>query len=95
MITMKVIAQECGISSATVSKIINGNDEHISEATRALVLQTIKKYNYVPNAVAKGLKVKRTNTIGFILPDISNPFFPEIARGVEDAAESCGFAVTF
>ena len=95
MITMKEIAQECGISSATVSKIINGNDEHISEATRALVLQTIKKYNYVPNAVAKGLKVKRTNTIGFILPDISNPFFPEIARGVEDAAESCGFAVTF
>ena len=43
MITMKEIAQECGISSATVSKIINGNDEHISEATRALVLQTIKK----------------------------------------------------
>lgn len=95
MITMKEIAERAGVSSATVSKIINGNDKHISASTRNRVMQIIKENNYIPNAVAKGLKVKKTNMIGFILPDISNPFFPEIARGIEDMAEAYGFAVTF
>lgn len=95
MITMKEIAEQAGVSSATVSKILNGNDRYISAATRARVRQIVKDTNYVPNAVAKGLKVRRTNTIGFILPDIRNPFFPEIARGIEDAAEAFGFALTF
>ncbi len=80
MVTMKDIAEYAGVSTATVSKIINGQDRHISSATRERVLALIDEYNYKPNALAKGLKVKKTNTIGFILPDISNPFFPEIAR---------------
>ena len=95
MITMKEIAKQAGVSSATVSKILNGNDKYISELTRKRVMRIVKENNYIPNAVAKGLKVKRTSTIGFILPDISNPFFPEIARGIEDTAENYGFAVTF
>jgi len=95
VITMKEIAEQAGVSSATVSKILNDNDRYISSATRDRVMKIIKENNYIPNAVAKGLKVRRTNTIGFILPDISNPFFPEIARGIEDTAENYGFAVTF
>lgn len=95
IITMKEIAEQAGVSSATVSKILNGNDRYISGATRDRVMQIMKESNYIPNTVAKGLKMKRTNTIGFILPDISNPFFPEIARGIEDTAENYGFAVTF
>jgi len=90
---MKDIAEKAGVSLSTVSKILNGNDRYISEATRTKVLQIVKETNYVPNAVARGLKVQRTNTIGFILPDISNPFFPEIARGIEAAAEVHGFAL--
>jgi LacI family transcriptional regulator len=95
VITMKEIAEQAGVSSATVSKIINGYDRFISAATRDRVMHIIKENNYIPNAMAKGLKVKRTNTIGFILPDIRNPFFPEIARGIEDTAENYGFSVTF
>ena len=94
-VTMKQIAQMAGVSTATVSKIINRRDGAISEETRRRVLDLIKAYDYKPNALAKGLKVKKTNTIGFILPDISNPFFPEIARGIEDVAKARDFAVVF
>lgn len=95
MITMKDIALLAGVSTATVSKIINGNDKYISEDTRERVNKVIRETNYVPNAVAKGLKIKQSRTLGFILPDISNPYFPEIARGIEDAAGSLGFSVMF
>ena len=94
-VTMKQIAELAQVSTATVSKIINQRDGHISSETRKRVLDLVEAYGYRPNALAKGLKVKKTNTIGFILPDISNPFFPEIARGIEDAAKSEGFAVVF
>lgn len=94
-ITMKQIADLAQVSTATISKIINGRDEHISEATRERVLSLIEKFDYQPNTVAKGLKIKKTNTIGFVLPDITNPFFPEIARGIEDAANKMSFAVVF
>lgn len=95
MITMKDIALLAGVSTATVSKIINGNDRYISAETRENVNKIIRETNYVPNAVAKGLKIKKSCTLGFILPDISNPYFPEIARGIEDAAGSFGFSVMF
>ena len=95
MVTMKDIAEYAGVSKATVSKIINGRDDYISDATREKVLRLIEEYHYRPNALAKGLKIKKTNTIGFILPDIANPFFPEIARGIEDIAKNMGFAVVF
>lgn len=92
-VTMKELAQVAGVSTATVSKIINGTDQHISAATRKRILALIDEMGYVPNAVAKGLKVKRTNMLGFILPDIANPFFPEIARGIEDTAQKHGFGM--
>ena len=92
---MKQIALLAGVSTATVSKILNHRDDHISAETRQRVLDLIQTYDYKPNALAKGLKVKKTNTIGFILPDISNPFFPEIARGIGDVAKSMDFAVVF
>ncbi|MEG0750749.1 MAG: LacI family DNA-binding transcriptional regulator [Oscillospiraceae bacterium] len=90
---MKDIAELAGISTATVSKIINGADQHISETTRRKVLEIVNESGYVPNAVAKGLKIKQTKMIGFVLPDISNPFFPEVARGIENAAKERGFGV--
>ncbi|RRD93907.1 LacI family transcriptional regulator [Clostridiales bacterium COT073_COT-073] len=92
-VTMKEIAEITGVSKATVSKIINGRDRYISEETRKKVLGCITQMGYVPNAMARGLKVKKTRMIGFILPDISNPFFPEIAKGIEDKAKKEGFGV--
>lgn len=94
-ITMKQIADLAQVSTATVSKIINGRDEHISQSTREKVLSIIEEHRFSPNTVAKGLRVKKTSTIGFVLPDITNPFFPEIARGIEDVANKMGFAVVF
>lgn len=93
--TMKKLASLANVSVATVSKVINGRDEHISEETRQKIRQLVQSSGYRPNAIAKGLKVRQTNTIAFILPDISNPFFPEIARGIEDEASRHGFTVLF
>lgn len=91
--TIKRIAELANVSSATVSKIINGKDKHISEATRQKVLAIIEREGYIPNGIAKSLKMKRTKTIGIIMPDVMNLFFSEVARGAEDAAEREGYSV--
>lgn len=92
-VTLKDVAKQAGVSAVTVSKVVNGNDQHISQETRAKIQKIVKQMGYVPNAVAKGLKVKRTNMLGFLLPDISNSFFPDVARGIEDTAKRYGFGV--
>ncbi len=92
-VTMKDIAEKAGVSSATVSKILNGVDQHISERTRQRVLKIVEDMGYVPNNAARSLKTKSSRLIGFILPDIANPFFPEIVRGVEDTARSYNYAL--
>lgn len=94
-ITMKDIAREAGVSITTVSKIINNKDMNISEQTRQRVLEIAKRENYTPNAMAKSLRAKTSNFIGVILPDITNPFFSTIVRGVEDTAKRYGFGVVF
>ena len=92
-VTMKDIAKAAGVSKTTVSKVLNGSDEHISADTKRRIRVLVKKMNYVPNSMARGLKIKQTRMLGFILPDITNPFFPEIARGIEDTAKEHGFGV--
>lgn len=94
-ITMKDIAKEAGVSIATVSMICNHKDKNISEATRNRVLELIATLGYVPNVMARSLVTKKTKTIGLIIPDITNPFFPEIARGAEDMASKCGYSVIY
>lgn len=93
MTTIKKIAELANVSTATVSKIINGKDQYISEATRQKVLEIVEREGYIPNGVAKSLKMRRTKTIGIILPDVMNLFFSELARGAEDAAEKEGYSV--
>lgn len=93
--TIKDIARKAGVSITTVSKVINGRDDNISDATRQRVKKVVKDNNYIANSVARGLKTKKTNIIGFILPDIVNPYYPEIARGIEDAARDRNFGVIF
>ena len=93
MTTIKEIAELANVSTATVSKVINGKDQYISEATRQKVLEIVEREGYIPNGVAKSLKMKKTKTIGIIVPDVMNLFFSELARGVEDAAEKEGYSV--
>src|SRR3954471_9191441 len=70
---------------ATVSRVVNGNP-NVKPVTRKKVLEVIDRLGYRPNAVARGLASKKTTTVGVIIPDISNIFFAELARGIEDIA---------
>lgn len=85
--TIKDIAQKLGISVATVSRVLN-NSGYASNEVREQVLECAKELNYTPNIAAKSLKVNKTNTIGVIIPDISNSYFMSAAKGIEDALES-------
>jgi LacI family transcriptional regulator len=84
---MKDIAQMAGVSKATVSMVINKKDSSISEETRKRVLEIAKEMKYIPNSIARSLSTNKSGTIGVILPDITNPFFSEMARAIEDEAE--------
>lgn len=94
-VTIKDIARIAEVSTTTVSKIINNKDGNISNATRERVLKIMDDYNYTPNKIAQSLVTKKTNTIGLIIPDIRNPFFPELARGAEDKANEEGYNLIF
>lgn len=94
-VTIKEIAREAEVSTATVSMILNNKDNNISEATRNRVLEIVRKRNYIPNTMARSLVTKQTRTIGLIMPDIVNPFFPEIARGAEDRASMSRYSIIY
>jgi LacI family transcriptional regulator len=84
-ITIYDVAREASVSMATVSRVVNGNP-NVKPATRKKVMEVIDRLGYRPNAVARGLASKKTTTVGVIIPDISSPFFAELARGIEDIA---------
>jgi LacI family transcriptional regulator len=92
--TLNDVARLAGVSSMTVSRVIN-NSGHIGPETRAKVNQAIVELGYMPNVLARQLRSKRTKTIALVLTDITNPFFTTIARGVEDTARAQGYAVMF
>ncbi len=92
MPTIRDVARRAGVGVATVSRVLN-NSGYVSSGTRARVLQAVEELGYVPNRLARGLRSKRTQTLGLVLTDITNPFWTTVARGVEDAASAKGFSV--
>ncbi|MEK9199146.1 catabolite control protein A [Ureibacillus sp. 179-F W5.1 NHS] len=84
-VTIYDVAREANVSMATVSRVVNGN-QNVKPATRKKVLEVIERLEYRPNAVARGLASKKTTTVGVIIPDISNNIYAEAARGIEDIA---------
>ena len=88
------IAREAGVSKSTVSRVLNGQNG-VSEQARYQVLQAARRLGYTPNGLARGLSGRHTAMVGFVLSDISNPFFPELARGIEDVAREMGYTVLF
>ncbi len=84
--SIKDIAQDLGLSKTTVSFVLNnkGDKMNISKKTQQRVLAYVQEVNYQPNQIAKSLKKGKTNTIGYLVPDISNPFFAKIGRLIED-----------
>ncbi len=92
MSTIKDVSKIAGVSVATVSRVLNDSSK-VNPRTKEKVLRAIDELNYKPNAVAKTLFKKQSNSIGLIIPNISNPFFPELARAVEDTARQFGYRV--
>ena len=91
-VTMADVAREAEVSVMTVSRVVNDKGE-ISPATRQRVLEVIQRLGYRPSAIARGLATNRTGTLGLVVPDIANPFFSDIARGVEEKAYAAGYNV--
>ena len=81
MATIIEVARRAGVSAMTVSRVVNRSG-YASPATRAKVEEAIAELGYVPNAVARQLRSKRSHTIALVVSDITNPFFTTIARGV-------------
>jgi LacI family transcriptional regulator len=86
------VARRAGVSPATVSRVLN-KTANVSPELKERVLSAVSELNYVPDPFAHGMRTKRTRSIGLIISDITNPFFPELARGVEDYVSSLGYSL--
>lgn len=85
-VTINDIAKEAGVSLATVSRVLN-NSGYVKDETRNRILEVIERLNYTPSAIARSLSKSETSTVGVIVPDITNPFFGEIIKGISELAE--------
>ena len=94
MYTIRDIARLAQVSTATVSFVINQKGK-VSEPLRQRVLDAMKTLDYHPDQVARSLKVRRTQTIGVVIPDVSAPFFAEVMMGIEEEAHKLGYSVIF
>ena len=91
-ITIKTIAQRAGVSTAAVSKALNGYPD-IGKETRERILKISDQLGYTPNALARNLVKQKGNTLGLLIPDISTPIYPEIFKGVDSEAKRLGFSL--
>ncbi|MDW8844878.1 ribose operon transcriptional repressor RbsR [Erwinia sp. MMLR14_017] len=92
MATMKDVARLAGVSTSTVSHVIN-NNRFVSEAVREKITSAISQLNYAPSALARSLKINQTRTIGMLLTASSNPFYAEVVRGVERSCYERGYSL--
>lgn len=90
--TVKEIAAAANVSVATVSRALQ-RPEIVSETTRLHIQEVVKRLGYTPNALARNLRTSRTRLIVALLPDIANPFFSEVIRGIEQVAHESGYSV--
>ena len=93
MASITEVARLAGVSIATASRVVGAVDYPVSPATRERVLDAARALDYVPNALARGLQKSRIPVVGVIVHDITDPYFSEIVRGVEDAATPGGYLV--
>jgi len=91
--TIKDVAERAGVSPATVSRVLNGQQRYIRPETRERVLRAVQELGYLPDRRAQALRRRRTGVIGVLTPDISNPFFSLLVRGVEHEARAHGYSV--
>lgn len=92
--TLKDIADKSKVSIATVSRVLgNSPNFHVNPDTKKRIFHAAKELNYRPNTVARSLRIRKTFTLGLFIPYLGNPVFPEIVKGVEDAAAEKGYTI--
>jgi LacI family transcriptional regulator len=91
--TRKDVAQLAGVSDALVSYVMNKGPRPVAAGTRTRILEAIAELNYHPNVSARALRLQRTEVVGLIVPDISNPFFSEFAKALQDQCFTHGYAL--
>ncbi len=91
MATIYDVARRAGVSPATVSRVFNGTS--VSEEKAAAVRAAAEELRFTPNRTARTLRTQSSEVIALVIPDIENPYFTEMARGVEDAASEAGYSV--
>src|SRR5213075_883955 len=91
-VTIHDVAARAAVSLATVSRVLNGK-ELVREETSRQVLQVAKSLRYVPNVAARTLSIRRSQTIGIVLPDVHGEFFSEVIRGIDLAARAAGYHI--
>lgn len=92
MVKMKDIAKMAGVSEATVSRALN-NKTDVSKKTKEKILKIIDDHNYVPNSIARNLYTSTSNVVGVIVPDLINPYFPEIIQVIDTTLSEYGYNV--
>ncbi len=91
-ITIKDIARIAHVSNTTVSRALN-NQSRIRNETKEKILSIAKELNYRPDFIARSLVMKRTNTLGLVITTIANPFYTELAQGIEATARKLGYNI--
>ena len=89
-VTIVDVARHAGVSITTVSHALSGN-RPVAESTRTRIERSIRELDYRPNAFARGLRTERSHMVALIIPDITNPYYPTLARGMQDALHSRGY----
>ena len=92
MITVREVAERAGVHPGTVSRVLNPEKRHlISDATAQRVEQAAEELGYRANSIARGLRTQRSYTVGVLIPDLTNPIFPPMVRGIEDQLDPLGY----
>jgi LacI family transcriptional regulator len=93
-VTLKELAARARVHTSTISRVVNNDPRlRISSATRARIEALLQETQYRPNGVARGLKLRQTLALAVVIPDVTNPFFAALFRGIEDAAAPLGYNV--
>jgi len=91
-VTIAEVAHRAGVSAMTVSRVVNNSGE-VRPETRSRILRVIAETGYRPNGIARSLSTRKTMTVGLVVPDLTNPFFPDVVRGAEDQAFEQGYTL--
>lgn len=93
--TLRDVARRAAVSITTASRVLSGSDHPVAAEVRKRVLQAAEELDFTPNAYARGLSKREFRIVGLMIPDIRDPYFVEVARGIEDVASQEGYMVVF